>query len=139
MTEPTSRSWNRAYIRPSVSYDWFHADWKVWFRWTEDIKEFDDDPTGDENPDIEDYYGNSELRLGFDLTPRTRLNLMGRYNFSEDKGAMQADLSWRLSEDGFAWIYAQFWHGYGESLIDYNNSVTTYGLGVSIRQWKPFH
>lgn len=136
MTEPTSRSWNRGYIRPKADFGWLEMELKAWFRWSEDVKKFANDPAGDENPDIEDFYGNGELRLAFNLPLRMRLDLMGRRNFSTDKGAVEASLQVPVTKTGNIFFYLQFWDGYGESLIDYNHSFTSYGAGFSLRPGK---
>jgi phospholipase A1 len=126
--EPTSRSWNRVYITPFVEFDRFSASLKLWHRLSEDVKRYPTDPTGDENPDIVDFLGHGELRLGYLLSNSQKIDLMGRYNFSAGKGALQCDYSIPFAEINTS-LYFQIWTGYGESLIDYDRSLTRYGLG----------
>lgn len=129
--EPTSRSWNRVYIAPCIEYRRLRAELKLWQRLSEEVKEDPLDPTGDENPDIEDFYGHGELRLTCRIGTAHEAGLMARYNPGTGKGGLQFDYSVPLA-DGIN-LYAQLWSGYGESLIDYNRSLTSYGLGVRFR------
>jgi phospholipase A1 len=130
--EPTSRSWNRAYIAPYVEYGRLRAELKLWQRLSEEVKEDPADPTGDENPDIEEFYGHGELRLSCRVGKAQEAALMLRGNPRTGKGAVQLDYSVPIT-DGIN-LYGQLWSGYGESLIDYNRSLTTYGLGIRFRQ-----
>ena len=59
-----SRSWNRLFasIVFSDNDDIYYL--KTWYRIPEDEKEDPLDPTGDDNPDIEDYYGRMEFGYG---------------------------------------------------------------------------
>ncbi|RMF69214.1 MAG: phospholipase, partial [Alphaproteobacteria bacterium] len=45
---------------------------------------------------------------------------------------VQVDLSLPIGTSNIA-LYVQFWDGYGESLIDYNRSLTKVGAGLRIR------
>jgi len=130
--EPSSRSWNRTYLRPRVLFEHFDIDLKLWHRYSEQARQFESDPAGDENPDIQDYLGNGELRVGINGPGDTRLELMGRNNLHTHKGAFQAELSVPMF-DGNVALYLQAFDGYGESLIDYNRSLTAYGIGVRVR------
>jgi phospholipase A1 len=131
--EPNSRSWNRVYLAPFIVYGPLRAELKLWQRLSEEAKETPDDPTGDENPDIEDFYGYGELRLAYINSWQHRAALMTRWNFATDKGALQFDYSIPTGTKNL-FIYGQFWAGYGESMIDYNRSVTRYGIGMLVRQ-----
>jgi phospholipase A1/A2 len=131
--EPNSRSWNRVYFAPFIDYGPLRAELKLWRRLAEDAKTTPDDPTGDENPDIVDFYGYGELRLAYIHPSRQRAALMTRWNFATHKGALQLDYSLPSGTRNL-FFYGQFWTGYGESLIDYNRSITRYGFGLLIRQ-----
>jgi phospholipase A1 len=91
------------------------------------------DPAGDENPDIEEFYGYGELRLSYESLRRHRALLMLRWNFATDKGGLQLDYSIPTRIENL-FIHTQLWTGYGESLIDYNRSLTRYGVGLQFRQ-----
>lgn len=129
---PLSRSWNRIYLQGRISYPFFLADYKIWYRLPEKEKENPDDAEGDDNPDIHHYYGYSELTLKFNIN-QTQLGIMGRVNAIEQKGAIRIDLSHPVSDESVYW-YMQYWHGYGESLIDYNRILTRFGIGIIVQR-----
>lgn len=131
--EPTSRSWNRVYLAPFVEYGKLRAELKLWRRLSEEAKKTPEDTSGDENPDISDFYGYGELRLAYVNAWRHRAALMTRWNFATDNGAVQIDYSVPTGTRNL-FVYGQFFSGYGESLIDYNRSITRYGIGILIRQ-----
>lgn len=124
--ELTSRSWDRLYITPYYEYKKIRADLKLWYR----IKE---DADKDDNPDIEDYFGHGEMKLWYEWPDNQMLTLIGRLNTGTGRGSMQLD----YSRPGFGrniFFFAQVWTGYGESLIDYNNSVTAFGIGIMFKR-----
>jgi len=135
--EPESRSWNRLYLRPFVSYDRLRATLKVWYRWPESEKTGPQDTGGDENPDIYKYYGYGELSLGYMFKEgwlqEHMLNTRLRYNPATGKGAVQVDYSLPTPRRNAFWV-AYLWNGYGESLIDYNRAITRFGLGVMLKR-----
>ncbi len=125
-----SRSWNRLYLEPRIVYrrpghevlgfDTIAIYLKAWYK-----------INGDEinNPDIADFYGNGELALKltgdkqiFILTARK--GLKGTY------GNVLTEYMHRLYSSNWG-LYFQFWDGYGETLLDYNQRGTRYGIGIA--------
>ena len=129
-----SRSWNRVYATMALERDQFYLGLKAWHRIPEDQKP-DDNPNskGDDNPDINRYMGNGELYFGYkfdthNITAMVRNNLR-----SENKGAVQLDWSFPLTERFRG--YVQYFNGYGESLIDYNVSSNRFSMGIMLTDW----
>ncbi|MBN4055507.1 phospholipase A [bacterium AH-315-K03] len=130
---PLSRSWNRVY----VNFLWEEGPWafsvKPWYRIPEDDKENSFDTTGDDNPDIDDYMGFFESRTIYHWQSQ-EVSLMFRNNLrSDNKGAVQLDWSFPLW--GGLKGYVQYFNGYGESLIDYNESIERIGVGVLLTRF----
>lgn len=128
---PRSRSWNRIYLSPFFENGGTAAQLKAWYRLPEKAKKDAQDATGDDNPDIDDYYGWGQLDLFQRFGRSHRWHLMGRLNPSTGRGAVNLEYSWKLSR-GDLFGHAYVFHGYGESLSDYNNSVTRVGIGFSL-------
>ena len=126
-----SRSWNRLFASVLFSdYDDLYY-LKTWYRIPEDDKRTPADPTGDDNPNIQDYYGRVELGYGtrmgnFKLLARLRNNL----SFGTNRGSIEMNLSYPLS-DRYE-ILLQYFNGYGDSLIDYDRSQERIGLGFQL-------
>ena len=90
-----------------------------------------DDPKRDDNPDIEQYLGYGELSLFRRLNRNHRLNAMVRYHPSTERGAIRVQWMERFGEGDLFWTLYGF-HGYGESLTDYNDSITRIGIGFAL-------
>ncbi|MBU2514043.1 phospholipase A [bacterium] len=129
---PYSRSWNRLYWGILYTIQGIGINYKMWYRQPEKEKENPDDAEGDDNPDIHEYYGNSELVLSL-FIQETLISLMSRMSLSHGKGTVQFSVSHPLPGDS-VYGYFQYWNGYGESLIDYNRSLTKVGLGIMIKR-----
>jgi phospholipase A1 len=131
-TMPKSRSWNRAYakIEHKVT-SYFDTSLKVWHRFAEEDKPTIDSPSGDDNPHITSYLGNFELDLvahsdDWYFTNKIRNNLR-----DENRGSIETTIEYRVAKDLYLTFYN--FNGYVDSLIDYNNSVHRYGVGITIR------
>ncbi len=125
---PASRSWNRLYLT-SI---WEKGNWlmifKPWYRLPESRKQSPDDADGDDNPDIEKFLGHFEYSVAYKDGEHT-YGLMFRNNLrSSNKGALQLD--WVFPMGSRFKGYAQYFRGYGESLIDYDYSIQRLGVGV---------
>jgi len=128
-TQPFSRSWNRVY--GSVIWErWryvFH--FKAWWRIPESAKQYPLDPSGDDNPDIEDYLGNFEFTVAYRKHDQ-EVSVMLRDNLdrNDNRGAIQIDWTFPLQRRFRG--YVQYFNGYGESLIDYNAHIERIGVGI---------
>jgi phospholipase A1 len=126
---PFSRSWNRIYVAPFQAKGKGLGYLKFWYRIPEGDRSSATNPTGDDNPDILDYMGYGEYTYSRQLGGDQLLTLMGRSNPSTGRGAAQ--LTWSMpSKEGWVFWGASVFHGYGESLIFYNESITRVMLGV---------
>ena len=126
-----SRSWNRLFasIVFSDNDDIYYL--KTWYRIPEDEKEDPLDPTGDDNPDIQDYYGRMEFGYGRKIGAFKVLALLrNNLDFDENRGSIQLDFTYPIS-DRYE-VLLQYFNGYGDSLIDYNRSQERIGIGFQL-------
>ncbi len=128
-----SRSWDRLFMEFFLEYEKFYIAFKPWWRLPERPKRNEFDTKGDENPRIYDFYGYFELRA-FRRLGSNDLSLMLRNNLrSDNKGAIELNYS-RPYTKKVRW-YLQLFHGYGETLLDYNHRNTRVGLGITMNNW----
>ena len=121
-----SRSWNRVYAQFGFEYgDRFNLLFKPWYR-------IEEDAADDDNPDITDYIGDFEMVASYRLGQHT-LSALARSNFSFERGFLQLDWAFPLYQNLKGYVQATT--GYGESLIDYNHSQNTIGIGVLLTNW----
>ena len=126
-----SRSWNRAYLQGGWENDTLSALLRGWWRIPENTKE-------DDNPDIEDYMGRAEIVVRWqplDGSQLIGLTLRNNLRLQQSRSFMQLDWATPISVSKSTKLHIQLTSGYGESLIDYNFRQTTFGLGVSFRDW----
>lgn len=127
---PESRSWNRLYIATYHESEKTLLHLKAWYRIPEDRKKDPGDADGDDNPDIGRYMGHAELRVQRLLFEDHLAALMLRGNTRTGKGAVELNYSAPFGDYLFWNLYV--FNGYGESLIDYDRSVTRVGIGVML-------
>ncbi|MFW6093421.1 MAG: phospholipase A [Pseudomonadota bacterium] len=123
-----SRSWNRVYADFVFEKENLVVGLKPWWRIPEAEKDDPFEPRGDDNPDIEKYMGHFELttiyrRGDHEWSLLLRNNLRG-----DNKGAVQ--LEWTFPLWRGIRGYAQYFNGYGESLIDYDAHIERFGVGI---------
>lgn len=120
---PLSRSWNRIYMGFGLEKGNFALAVRPWLRIEEETED-------DDNPDITDFLGHAELMMSYKYDKHT-FSLMTRNNLESgfSKGAIQLGWSFPLFQYDYIKGYVQYFSGYGESLIDYNQYVNRIGIG----------
>ncbi len=124
-----SRSWNRIYGTLGYEKNRLALFFKPWWRFPEEDKTYADDPSGDDNPDIEDYMGHYELGAAYKWEEFS-LSFLGRENFKTHKGYAEFGLTFPIW--GKVRGFAKYSTGYGENLIDYNHNQQRFGVGIAI-------
>lgn len=124
-----SRSWNRLYIAPFHAKGKHLAYLKFWYRIPEGDASSETNPNGDDNPDLVDYVGHGELSYSQQIGGKQLLTGWLRGNPATGKGAIA--FTWSIpSPGGYAFYGATVFHGYGESLIDYDTKITRLMIGL---------
>jgi len=127
---PESRSMNSFYIRPMFVFG-DPDGWRIIFR----PKFFVYLGSLSDNPAIKNYRGYSELRAIIGKNNRLSVSFTGRIGQHFDKGSLQLDVSYptELLTGNFAvYLLAQYWNGYGESLLHYDQRSSTFRAGFSL-------
>ena len=118
-SEPLSRSWNRIYAAMAFERGGLAAKIRGWYR-------IEDDEETDNNPDITDYLGYGDLLVAYKRGPQT-LSLLARKKSFE--------LTWSRLVWGNVRLYAQYFNGYGQSLIEYDDKSNVLGVGFAFSDW----
>jgi len=128
-SDPLSRSWNR--ITLGAGFE--HGDFSLMIRDNQRVHI----QSKDDNPDLTDYIGRGEINMAWSPGVST-MNLTWRTNFkSLSRGSLQLDWTYPVFADqptGLRW-YVQLFHGFGETLLDYNHRQTSLGLGLTLFQF----
>lgn len=122
-----SRSWNRVYGELALEKDNLVVSLKPWWRIPEEEKDAPGDVIGDDNPDIDDYLGHFELTSVYRHEGH-EWSVLLRNAFHTGRGAVQIDWTFPLWRGVRG--HAQYFNGYGESLIDYDASIERIGIGI---------
>lgn len=129
-----SRSWNRIIMSTAKVWPNRILNVRAWYRMPETSRADPADPSDNDNPDIDDYLGHGDVfflrKFGeHSLGATVRNNL----NFDENRGAIELD--WTFPLPGNLKGFVQYFNGYGESLIDYNQYQERIGFGIKISDW----
>ncbi len=123
-SEPLSRSWDRIMgrmgldVHPNLS-----LALRAWYRLPED-------EDSDDNPDIHQYLGYGDIRAIW--TPnRNTFTAMFRPGTRESG----FEFTWSYPITKHFRLYALYYNGYGESLIDYDQKVERLGIGFTINDF----
>lgn len=125
---PKSRNWNRLYLQVGLEKD-FGENGKLALqpRWW---KLLGGDAVDDDNPDIIHYVGHGEFEARY-YYKQGVLSAIARIHSIQLDLALPAPrmLGVLIQNANF---HLQFFNGSGESLMDYNQRHTSYGLGISM-------
>lgn len=125
--DPLSRSWNRVVASFGLDRENWALVLRPWWRIP--------DGNDDDNPDIEDYVGRGDAMLTYTRNGHV-FTVLGRHSLrtgENSHGAVQVDYGFPIDRSFRA--HMQLFHGYGESMIDYNHKATYIGLGISLLDW----
>jgi len=125
---PLSRSWDRVVAQLGFERDDWVVTLRPWWR-------IPDSERNDDNPGIEDYMGRGDVHVTH-MRENHSYTLMARHSLRGDersRGALQFDWTFPLHRNLRG--HMQVFHGYGESMIDYNHKATYFGLGMSLVDW----
>ena len=117
-----SRSWNYTYMTLYFQHSLIFTELTAWYRYA--------DSGEDDNPELIDHIGHGSLSVYLPYK-RHLFKVMGRYNIATGNGAVESTWSYPLSNSQSTYLYIKAFSGYGESLIDYDNYVTKFSLGLS--------
>jgi len=127
-----SRSLNTVFLYPTLTIgdrtNYFLSVGPRFFTYIGDV---------DDNPDINEFRGDSmELKLVAGKALGLQLAATGRLGNDYDKGSIQLDLSMpirQLAKSGLdVYFHTQYFNGFGESLLNYNQQGQSLRFGVSI-------
>jgi phospholipase A1 len=131
-SNPRSRSWNRYYVQTGVDiFDSGSDRLLLQARWWQRFMEI---PANDDNPDIGDFLGYREVELRYAQQGGWQISTIARSK------SVQVDIaapwtSWLMLDDSYEHsvnLHLQYFSGYGESLLDYNQNHVTWGVGLSL-------
>ena len=142
-----SRSWSRLYLTGLWQWDNLFLSTRAWYKIPEKEKYdgyydgavnpstgvYEPNCSGDDNPDIQDYLGYGDVKLKY-LYGEHEIGSLFRYNFGSggrNRGAIDVHWSYPFLNSENTFWYAKLFSGYGESLIDYDRSVTKAVFGFS--------
>lgn len=90
----------------------------------------------EENPDLPNYRGYADLRLVLGWPRGLQLSAWGRLGDDANRGSLQLDLTYPmmrlLSGSLSLYLHAQYFTGYGESLLEYQERTEMFRVGLSL-------
>jgi phospholipase A1 len=103
-------------------------------RFSEDEKTDPSDPSGDDNPDIEDFRGHGQIAGLWRLSRNHNLEIKLRNNLrSDNKGSIE--VGWSYPFTSHLRGFVQYFKGCGESLIYYDQSSERFSIGIKFTDW----
>ena len=133
-TVPLSRSWNLLYAAPYLRGDRWLAYVKLRYRIPESQKETPLSAEGDDNPDITDFLGYSDIHLYYASPHAILFHLQVRGYIGADRGNVSLNASIPFTGEKDAYFVLRLFSGYGESMVDYRRPIDRVGIGVMFQR-----
>lgn len=130
---PLSRSWNRVYLMAGLERgNRLRLQGRIWKRTPEG---------SDDNPQISDYIGRAELSASWNANRENLLTATVRHSLSHSsRGSVRVEWLRALGNDAQGApaglrLHTQLFHGYGDTLLDFNHRRTVLSVGLSLVEW----
>ena len=122
--EPLSRSWNRLMGRVGLGFtDNLSLLVRAWAR-------LEEDDADDNNPHMHRYFGYGDLRAIWTPNKNT-FTAMLRPGTQETS----YEVTWSYPISRIFRVYAQYYSGFGESLLDYDFDNERFGIGIAMNDY----
>ena len=128
-SDPLSRSWNRVNLMAGFEKDdRFSVQMRLWKRLPEAAEK-------DNNRDLIRYIGHGDVTFGWDIDKKN--SLRATYTGFNKRGSGRIEWTRSLGDglgNSFSGLrlYTALFHGYGDSLLDYNFKRTVFSIGLSL-------
>lgn len=121
------RSWNRAFGETQIGGDNWLIGLKVW-----DLI-FPKESSDIHNPDIAHFLGYENVLLAYDFYHFVFSLQVQNLESGLQRGNMLFTISYPTIKH--ISIYAQYFNGFGQSLIEYNHRTQSVGIGIAFNDW----
>ena len=121
------RSWNRAVGTVQFSGDAWLVSLRVW------ALVFQHESSDIHNPDIAKFMGYDNLRFSYRVNKAVLSLEMQNLESGMRRGYVQATVSYPVLKHMS--LYAQYFNGFGQSLIEYDHRTQGVGLGIAFNDW----
>jgi len=117
-----SRSWNYFTLSGTYFFNaYFYAQAKLWYGWIDG-----------ENPDLFDYRGYGLVALNY-RSFNDKFGVSFVINPCKETVNTQLELAFQPNKNANQYLFLQWYQGYGESLLEYNQYASMVRIGICIR------
>lgn len=131
-----SRSWNRTEMMFVFQKENIFYGFNAWNRWDEQTKTSRTQIDGDDNVNIQKYIGKQRYFIKYksDIGNILLSHQNSLFGYDINKGNTKLDLTFPSPNKNVDFFIRGF-HGYGESLIDYDVKIDRISFGIMIADW----
>ncbi|HEX8522188.1 MAG TPA: phospholipase A [Tepidisphaeraceae bacterium] len=130
----TSRSYNIAYVRPVFTFGDTGKSGNIFLTIAPRIWAYVG--SVEDNPDMAEYRGHGDLRIIVGQRDGLQLAAIARVGDDWDRGSIELDASYPLHKftkgNLDLYLFAQYFNGYSESLLEYNQSTSAFRVGIAL-------